>query len=258
MSATPTLDGSNPNTVLAARADERLAHAYEQIASADEQLARVTEKLARLEQDAARYPSAVIPGRTRGRPVLRGLVGLVLAACIGAAAYAAQSPSGEAIRPIIARWAPFLLSTSLWLEKPGNAAEPKPPAIQLASADATAPQPAQSSPGPAQAAAPTPAPMPPELTQLLQNMARDIATVEQGIEQLKASQQQMAADSATAVAQLKAGQEQMTRLAARPAVADQRAKTPAPEAPPIAVVARKPPPQARPRPQPIQLQPDDQ
>jgi hypothetical protein len=256
MNSTTTLDTANPNSVLAARADERLAHAYEQIASADEQLARVTEKLARLEQDAARYPSAVVPGRTRGRPVLRGLVGLVLAACIGAAAYAAQSPSGEAIRPIIAQWAPFLLSASPWLAKPGNAAEPKPPAIQLASADAAAPQPA---PGPAQEATPTPAAMPPELTQLLQTMARDIATVEQGIEQLKASQEQMAAENARAVAQLKAGQEQMTRLAARPPVADQRAKTPAPAVPPVAVVARKPPPsQARPRPQPIQLQPDDQ
>ena len=38
--------------------------------------------------------------------------------------------------------------------------------------------------------------MSPELTQLLQAMARDIATVQQGVEQLKASQERMAADNA--------------------------------------------------------------
>jgi len=258
MNSTPNLDTDNPDTVLATRAGERLAHAYEQIASADEQLARVTEKLSRMEQDAARYPPAV-PDRARGRPVLRGLVGLALAACIGAAAYASRSPYGEATRLAIAQWAPFFLSTSSpWVAKPGNAAEPNPPTMQLASADATAPRPAQPAPSPAQDATSTRAPMPPELTQLLQNMARDIATVEQGIEQLKASQEQMAAENARVIEQLRAGQEQMTRLAARPPA---QAKPPVPAPPPVASAARKPPPpppQARSRPPPVQLQPDDQ
>jgi hypothetical protein len=36
------------------------------------------------------------------------------------------------------------------------------------------------------------APIPPELTQLLQTMARDLANVQQGIQQLKTSQEEMA------------------------------------------------------------------
>ena len=57
--------------------------------------------------------------------------------------------------------------------------------------------------------------MTPELAQLLQTMARDLANLEQGIEQLKASQERMARENANAVEQLRAGQEQMTRLMAK-------------------------------------------
>ena len=90
--------------VLASRADERLAHAYEQIASADEQLARLTEKLARMEQEAPRQPS-VAPVRkpSRGRPVLRGFIGLLAAVCVAGVALVSQSSYGEAARPVIAR-----------------------------------------------------------------------------------------------------------------------------------------------------------
>ncbi len=63
---------------LVARADQRLAHAYEQIARADEELARFNEQISRLEKQPAnrlRQPS-------RGRPALRGLIGLLLTAGI--------------------------------------------------------------------------------------------------------------------------------------------------------------------------------
>jgi hypothetical protein len=46
-------------------------------------------------------------------------------------------------------------------------------------------------------------------------MARDFATVGQGIEQLKARQEQLARDNASAVEQLKANQEQMARAIAK-------------------------------------------
>ena len=46
---------------------------------------------------------------------------------------------------------------------------------------------------------------------MLQTMARDLANVEQGIEQLKTSQQQMASDNAKAIEQLKTSQEHMAR-----------------------------------------------
>jgi len=86
---------------LVARADERLAHAYQQIARADEELARFNEQNSRLEKKPAnrlRQPS-------RGRPALRGLIGLLLTAGICTAAFVWQS-HGETIRPMISRWAP--------------------------------------------------------------------------------------------------------------------------------------------------------
>ena len=81
---------------LVARADQRLAHAYEQIARADEELARFNEQISRLEKQPAnrlRQPS-------RGRPALRGLMGLLLTAGICTAAVAWQS-YGETVRPIV-------------------------------------------------------------------------------------------------------------------------------------------------------------
>ena len=72
---------SRQDIELVARADERLAHAYEQIARADEQLARVNEQISKMEQDAA--PKKFANGYrrpSRGRPALRGLVGLLLTA----------------------------------------------------------------------------------------------------------------------------------------------------------------------------------
>lgn len=268
MNSTLNPQTSTADDVLAARADERLAHAYEQITRADEQLARVTEQLSRLASGGARHPS-VVPGLqpSRGRPLLRGLTGLVLAAGICAAAFAAQSPSGEAARLMIAQWVPGFFSTSLMQSgAPGVPAEPIRASVQLAAAEAT---PSQAVPSlqPAQDPAPTPAPLPPELTQLLQSMAHDIAVVEQEIEQLKASQERMFVENAKAVEQVRASQVQLTRLAAKPSEKpserDGRAKTAAPPRPAtIANAARKPPPtqtpQARARPQPIQLQPDEQ
>src|SRR4029079_15933840 len=104
----PSPSLSPQDNELVARADERLAHAYEQIASADEQLARMNETLFRLEHDDPRQGSS----SARGRPALRGWIGLLLAGCILAAAFAAQSPYGDAARLIISRWYPQLVSAS--------------------------------------------------------------------------------------------------------------------------------------------------
>jgi hypothetical protein len=90
-------------------------------------------------------------------------------------------------------------------------------------------------------------------------MARDFATVGQGIEQLKARQEQLARDNASAVEQLKANQEQMARAIAklsevkasearpsdarpsdaRPSVQSLRPRTLAPPLP-LAATTRKP------------------
>ena len=222
---------SEADQILASRADERLAHAYAQIAGADEQLARLTEQLARLEQESARRPQAVpVRKPSRGRPVLRGLIGLLAAACIAGVAFVIAVVlwrRGEARhRPV--GWFGFVVAAGK--AAAGRAAGSSqafawprrtarlPPTTLLAQA------------GPQGGAAPTPALTPAELAQLLQTMARDLTTVQQGIEQLKASQEQLTGDNAKIAEQFRASQEQMTRLVAKVSEQEQRARPPAPAA----------------------------
>jgi hypothetical protein len=242
-----TLDPTqtDPREVLVARADEQLASAHDQITRADQELARVHEQLSRLAQ-AARRPAdpqtnmtplhlAVVNDvqandtgdrRSRGRRALRGFTGLLLAAGIGVAAIAWQSSYGEAAKQVIARWAPQLVAASSQpLQNPELPVQPSPPAIQVTAAEAAPQQPAPQQsdppqPAPAAQTAPedvTPpaAALSPELAQLLQTMARDIATLGQGIEQLKTNQEQMASDNAKAAEQIKATQEKMARVIAK-------------------------------------------
>ena len=101
---------------------------------------------------------------------------------------------------------------------------------------------------PPQDAPPTAAAVPPDQTQLLQTIARDLANLERTIEQLKANQQQMASDNSKVIGELKASQEEMKRALAK--VSEQNPpKTSAP-ATQRAPAFRKPerPPQARARP----------
>ena len=225
---------------LVARADQRLAHAYEQIANADEQLARINEQISRMEYDAARKKAVNKLRRpSRGRPALRGFIGLLLAAGICIAAFASQS-YGETARLMISRWAPQLAS-SLPSATPKLDAQQSLPVVQVAAADAAISQlspPAQTAPQDA-----APVPIPPEVTQLLQTMARDLASVQQEIGQLKASQEELARENARTAEQLKASQEQMARAIANASEQNLRktsAATSANPPPRIANPARKP------------------
>ena len=276
----PTQTGMHHGLV--ADADQELARAYEQITRADEELAHAEQQLSRLEQDAASRRRLVRMNR-RGR-VVRGFTGLLLAALIGIAAMVSQSSYGNTARPIIARWVPQYVAFSS--PAPENRALPAQPGVAIAQAAAVDSQqasPQQASPQPAssqpallaqsapEGAAPAAAGPSPELTQLLQSMTRDLATLGQGIEQLKAGQEQMARDNANTAEQLKAIQEKMARAVAK--TPDKPADKPsgqnprptsAPPPRPIAAPAQKPvpphpAPQARARPQaPAQSQPDDQ
>jgi hypothetical protein len=236
---------TDPRDVLGTRADEELAHAYEQITPAGEDIARTEEQLSKLEHDAAR---PAVPGKRPlfDRPAVRGFTGLLLAACIGVAAIAWQSPYGDAAKQIIARSAPQLvLTSSLPLENVGLPAQPSPPTVQAAAAQTAPPQPAPLAQTAPEDVAPTAAALSPELTQLLQSMARDIATLGQAIEQLKASQAQMARDNANAAEQLKASQEQMARIIARASEAraseqNLRPRISAPPPRPTATPTRRP------------------
>jgi len=108
MDTTPDPKQTDRRHVLLARADEELAHAHEQITRANEEIARAEEQLSRLEHRA-------VPGNRSlfDRPAVRGLTGLLLAACIGVAAIAWQSSYGDTAKEIIARWAPKQIDEAL-------------------------------------------------------------------------------------------------------------------------------------------------
>jgi hypothetical protein len=195
---------------------------------------------------------------------------LPFAACIGAAAIAWQS-YGDAAKAMFARWAPQSDLTSSLAPKNLVPTQPSPPAIQASAARVAHPQPAlpaQMAPG---GAAPTATAPSSEQAQLLQSMARDLAVVEQEIEQLKASieqlktsQEQMIRDNAAVAEQLKASQEQMARLIAKASEQNLRPKISAPPPRRIATPTHKPvpklsSPQARAQPlAPTQRQPEQQ
>ena len=215
MNSTPNPKTTEPDGVLIARADEQLPHVTKStpnlkatepndllFARADESPAHETEPPSQSERDAVRHPSAV-PGR-RSSPALRGLIGLLFATCILLiGAFVSQSAYRDAARLIIAQW-----TSSLSLKRPGLPVQPSPSSAQVGAAEPMPPQPTPSAQTALQEAAPTAAPLSPELTEMLQTMARDLANVQQGIEQLKTSQEQTASDNAKALDQLKTSQEQ--------------------------------------------------
>jgi hypothetical protein len=253
MNSTSTPKSIEPDDALVARADERFAHAREQITRAGEQLARLDEQVAKMERDAARpHSSGSGPQSPPGRPAIRALVGLPLAACIIVAALVLQSSYGGGAKLVVARWAPQIASTApLPPENPPSPAQPAPSIVQVAAAEAAPPQAAPVAQTAPQETAPTVAAALPDHTQLLQTMARDLANMERSIEQLQATQQQMASDNSKAIAELKASQEEIKRVLAR--ISEQNLpKTSAPPPPPTPAL-RKPErtfqsPQARARP----------
>jgi len=132
-------------------------------------------------------------------------MGLLAVACIGvAAAFAWPSPHGQA--------APEPISTSsVTIEKNERPAQPAPSNAGVAAkTDAGLPQrsgQAQTTLQRAAPVAPTAAPMAPDLAQSIQMITRELANVEQGIDQLKTGQAQMVRDNAELAEHLKATQE---------------------------------------------------
>jgi septal ring factor EnvC (AmiA/AmiB activator) len=162
-----------PLDVMIRRLEEANARAHELVVHTEE---RVCER----QQNAARHPSdqqkqPAVPDRRSSRGGLAlGLIASLLAATLGAVAFVWQSSYFDAAKLIVARWVP-LAQTTL------------------------------------QVAAPTAAPMSPELEQRLQALARDLASVAQGIEQLKTSQEQMVGHNAAVAEVLKTALTQMAR-----------------------------------------------
>jgi hypothetical protein len=228
--------------------------------------------------NSAVHPDAILsaravgrgPLRSSGRSASRGLYALFLSACVGGAAFALDSPQGSATRQAIAPRLPSYVSTS-WMSAPKSPspAQQGSSPVQLAAAGTNLLQPTSVAQDGSPSPAAIPTPPPGELMQAMQTMSRDIAAVEQGIEQLKVNQAQIATDNARAIEQLRANQEQL-RLAVtppeKPAAPQTRARplSPPPGAPrPVASAARKPalpapPSQGVPRARPAQSQPAPQ
>ncbi len=279
-----------PDAARVAPADDELSSLLHDAAR------RLSEAQARAESDVAAgalvpavdttfRPSAVnaavndvlVPGRLRsiGRSAMRVFAAVLVATCIGVAGIAWQH-YGDAAQQMIAQWTPQLALTSLLpQEKPALPSQPTPPADQADTTSATAPSAPQ-----AQAATPAvePAAVPADTAQLLQSMARDLASMGQEIgtlkasfEQLRASQQQISRDVAK-TSEAKASEAKTSeikpsepspqpRIAAaplpRPAPAP--ARKPKPPPPPLAAATPPPPPpQAAAPSMPRQIEPPPQ
>ena len=163
-----------------------------------EQIARATPAPERQEEPAFKRET----GQPSERPMLAAilgrlslpgalsswsLIGLLAVVCIGVFVFAGPSSDGPAAKAISAS------------------------SVEAARADAEGQQPLVQAQTAAQGAGPTTAPIAPELTQWDQTIVRELANLEQGIEQLKTSQAQLARDNADLVDRLKETQEQMAR-----------------------------------------------
>jgi hypothetical protein len=184
------------------------------------------------------------------RALTRVLIGVLVAGIIIGAG-AAWAAYGEDVKPLVESFTPQISATwSLLSEKLGLSGEQAAPPAQSATADAPAPQTALTQPSASPAAAAPDAAAPTaaapaasvDVGQMLQSMARDIASLQQGIEQLKAGQEQMARENAKLSEQFKASQEQVSRAMARASEASMhpRPPLPAPPKPPLVTAARKP------------------
>ncbi len=141
--------------------------------------------------------------RSWGRRVVRAFLILLLASGIGLTA-AAWKTYGAAATKMITKLAAQVVVGSPQSDQSAAAAQTAPPASSAETANAASVQPqpaAQSAPAPAVTAPAAPAA--PDQTQLLQSMTRDLATLQQqveelkaGMEQLKTSQQQLSRDLA--------------------------------------------------------------
>jgi hypothetical protein len=173
-----------------------------------------------------------------GRRAVRAFTRFLLTACIGGAGVAWQF-YGDAAKRIIARWAPQLvLTSSPQLENPGSSGQPSPPTVQALATKTAPPHPASLAQTAPNGVAPMAAAVSPESAQLLQSMARDLATAGQEIEQLKAS-----------IEQFKASEEQLSRDIAKASERNLRPKKSASPPRSAVVLAREPmppfpPPQA--------------
>jgi hypothetical protein len=211
------LPETDPLDVAIAPTDEDIARVYRPYMRAmlgDGQPAAERE----MAHDANRHASVAellnVRSATRNRGwVLPGFVALVSAAIIGVPAILLLSPYREAAKLMTAGWVspPSVTSPAVQLNQPPlqlSSAPDRADATKLALAPAVSDQYAQ------QEAAATSLVLSPEQTRLLETMPRDLANLEQRIEQLNARQEQLSRDNAKLLEELEANKERTAQTAA--------------------------------------------
>jgi hypothetical protein len=189
-----------------------ITEAHGLIGHGSEQLVQFEERAFKLEEEknATPHPANELPrsaefgpGSSFGGLALWMLMGLLTVACISVAAFASRSNRGQA--------APDPISTSsVSKEKREMPVRPVPDKADVtAETNAGTPQPsrAQTTLQPLARELPAAAPIAPDLAQQIQMIARELANVEQGIDQLKKGQAQMLRDNAELTEHLTAAQE---------------------------------------------------
>lgn len=220
---TPEID---PRDVGIAPETEPPGRIYKQVVR--EVLARIDQRLADIERQAVTEPAE---GRAGGRTPFRNRlkrvsVGLLVMAGVIGAVVVWQRFDGDTAKAMVARFTPRFLTDAPSTQDDQEAAQGAGSMTVGTAADG---QPASDT-RPAMADAPaapldrtTPEPdgqqstasMSPDMASTIEKMSRDIATLGEGIEQLKASQEQLSRDSAKATEQFKASEDQLIRMLLR-------------------------------------------
>ncbi len=221
LNSTSTPTQTDAREAMIARLEEANAHAYEQFAS---KVAHADKPFSDPLHEAADHPSddlqtplntfrpAVAGDRPSHGTPTRRFFGLLLVAFVGVATLIWPLSDRDAVKQLIAGWASqSALSSSQTLVKPEFPAQTSSPNVQVDRAKVAHPRTVSQAQSALDDVAPTTAVQARELAQWRQTMARDLAAVRQGIEQLKASHEQMARDNAKIAEQFKANQEQVAR-----------------------------------------------
>ncbi len=255
----PKPDAPKPDEV---RADGGLARAYDRIKSAEQDLARLDRLVSGMERGSEgprvsrasagaetiqapkdkipedKTPKAAAPApdsevRNQGlkgdRPMLRALVGLVLAIGILGAAFASQysDQARSMTKSIMARWAPPAATRPPQASAVESPAQPA--AVQLAAADepGTVPAPPVGKdtesnagfdaprPDASRTGATAPDPSSSDLAQSLKTITSELASMNGKLEQLKSRNEQTLREQADTIQQLKAAQEKDAAANAR-------------------------------------------
>jgi len=220
---TPEID---PRDVGIAPETEPPGRIYKQVVR--EVLARIDQRLADIERRTVTEPAEEQAG---GRTPLRkrfkrGFVGLLVMAGVIGAVLVWQRFDGDTAKAMVARFTPGFLTDAPSTQDDREAAQGAGSTTVGTAADGRSSSDARSAMAdtptalsdrttPEPDAQQSTASSSPDMASTIEKMSRDIATLGQGIEQLKANQEQFSRDSARATEQFKASEDQLIRMLLR-------------------------------------------